>query len=236
MQEDKVSENAHFVTLTYNTDHVPITKKGYMTLRKRDLQLFFKRLRKYHDKKFPDAKPIKYYAVGEYGSKTFRPHYHIIMFNCLDVVCIEKAWRINDKPIGDLHVGNVEAASIGYTLKYISKEKKIPMHKNDDRFPEFSLMSKGLGANYINAYTKKWHYGDFHHRMYVMTSDGKKVSMPRYYKERIYTETDRKAIARVYRENLAEKELNSQDKRNLIQSHIAQFQKQKKKSNENGKI
>ena len=25
--------------------------------------------------------PLKYYAVGEYGGQTKRPHYHIVIFN-----------------------------------------------------------------------------------------------------------------------------------------------------------
>ncbi|AXB22553.1 replication initiation protein [Lynx canadensis associated microvirus CLP 9413] len=45
------------------------------TLAKRDFQLFMKRLRK----AFPDQK-IRYFAAGEYGSETFRPHYHAILF------------------------------------------------------------------------------------------------------------------------------------------------------------
>ena len=45
MQEDKRSLSSLFVTLTYNTDHVPILKSGYMSLNKGDLQKFFKRLR-----------------------------------------------------------------------------------------------------------------------------------------------------------------------------------------------
>lgn len=47
-------------------------------LRKRDLQLFFKRLRK-NLSKFSDAK-IRYFAMGEYGPVHFRPHYHFLLF------------------------------------------------------------------------------------------------------------------------------------------------------------
>lgn len=47
----------------------------YCTLSKRDLQLFMKRLRK----EFPEVK-LRYYAAGEYGDKTLRPHYHLIVY------------------------------------------------------------------------------------------------------------------------------------------------------------
>lgn len=58
MQEEKVSSSAHFITLTYDTKHSPITRAGYMSLNKRDIQLFFKRLRK------TNLERLKYYAVG----------------------------------------------------------------------------------------------------------------------------------------------------------------------------
>lgn len=139
MQEDKVSENSLFITLTYDTKVVPITKSGYMGLNKRDLQLFFKRLRKAHNNVLGlDGYPvrIKYYACGEYGGRTFRPHYHVILFNAR-IELIQDAWQN-----GAVHYGKVTGASVGYTLKYMSKPSKIPMHKNDDRDREFALMSK----------------------------------------------------------------------------------------------
>lgn len=114
-----------------------------MSLCKRDLQLFFKRLRKKTDGK------VIYYAVGEYGSNYSRPHYHIILFNAQQQDVIT-AWTKDGKEIGSVYFGQVAEASIGYTLKYISKEKRIPLHANDDRQREFSLMSKGIGKNYIN--------------------------------------------------------------------------------------
>lgn len=152
MQEDKRSISAHFITLTYDTKNVHITPKGFMGLNKRDLQLFFKRLRKAHDKDRisrsgiihpghdQGRQKIRYYAVGEYGGKTYRPHYHIILFNA-KLELIQEAWGL-----GQVHYGEVSGASIGYTLKYMSKPSKIPLHKNDDRQKEFSLMSKELAT------------------------------------------------------------------------------------------
>ena len=104
------SISAHFVTLTYDTENVPLTKRGYMTLNTRDMELFFKKLRKQEDKR---GVKIKYFYVGEYGGKTNRPHYHAIIYNA-DVNNIDKTW---DK--GQTHFGEVNGASIGYSLKYI---------------------------------------------------------------------------------------------------------------------
>lgn len=188
MQEDKRSMNSHFITLTYDTAHVPISKNGFMELRKRDLQLFFKRLRKAQSYILPNWN-IRYYAVGEYGGRTRRPHYHIILFN-VDIKLINEAWNL-----GDIHYGQLSAASVGYTLKYISKEKKGALHRNDDRTPMFSLMSKGLGSNYLTDAMIKWHKSNLENHVHCTTNDGKKLSMPRYYKDKIYTESERAAIA-----------------------------------------
>lgn len=140
LQEEKRSSSSAFITLTYDTDHVPITEKGFMTLCKRDVQLFFKRLRKLN----PEAK-IKYYACGEYGSRSMRPHYHAILFNA-DNADVLRAWSLDNKALGSVYFGDVSGASVGYCLKYMSKPAKIPLHRNDDRIKEFSLMSKRWAA------------------------------------------------------------------------------------------
>lgn len=70
--EAKKSKDNYFVTLTYNDNELP--PNG---LEKKHLQLFLKSLRK----KFPGVK-IRFFGCGEYGSKTFRPHFHLILFNC----------------------------------------------------------------------------------------------------------------------------------------------------------
>lgn len=85
MLELQYHDSAYFVTLTYNDEFVPRSVYGVsdetgecresFTLNKRDVQLFFKRLRK----AFPDDK-IRYFCSGEYGPSTFRPHYHAIIF------------------------------------------------------------------------------------------------------------------------------------------------------------
>lgn len=143
MQEDKRSLSAHFITLTYDTKYVPITQNGFMSCDKKHVQLFFKRLRKRVsvDATLP---PIKYYLASEYGGKTWRPHYHAIVFNVANPADIDAAWQL-----GAVHFGKVSDASVGYTLKYMCKPKRIPAHRNDDRLPEFGLMSKGLGVGYL---------------------------------------------------------------------------------------
>ncbi len=185
-QEDKVSLSSKFITLTYDTKHVPITSSGYRTLSKRDVQLFMKRLRKLNNKTTNVEHKIKYYFVGEYGSKNERPHYHAIIFNVSDNEHINTAWNL-----GTVHIGTVSPASISYTLKYIDKERIIPKHQFDDRLKEFSLMSKGLGKGYLTSKMVKYHHADLD-RNYVQRPDGIKIPMPKYYRNKIFTDAQKK--------------------------------------------
>lgn len=185
MNEYRQATSGYFLTLTYSTSTVPILSSGYMTINKRDPQLFLKRLRKAH----PKHVRIKYYLCGEYGTRGKRPHYHVILFNA-SLPLIQPAWGL-----GQVHYGNVTRQSVGYCLKYMSKKGQIPMHANDNRVPEFALMSKGLGKNYITPAMKAWHLADLDNRMYCNLPDGIKISMPRYYKDRIYDEMQRKRVA-----------------------------------------
>ena len=179
-KQSEQSNSAHFVTLTYNDEHIKKSKNGFETLVKKDVQDFFKRLRKLTKQK------ISYYAVGEYGDTGERPHYHIILFNANPKI-VENAWKLNDITLGNVHFGDVGDASVGYTLKYISKDKKIPQFNGDDRQKEFALMSKGLGAGYLTENMVKWHTkGNIENKVYLPLKDGKKATMPRYYKDKLY--------------------------------------------------
>ena len=222
MQEEKVSTSAFFITLTYDVDHVPITRNKFMGLKKKDVQLFLKRLRQAHVRaELHDS--IKYYGVGEYGGRGFRPHYHIIMFNAnldqligkQDADAVRRGQLVLDGKtpyncaswtLGHITLGQVNAASVGYTLKYISKVSRIPMHRNDDRQPEFSLNSTFLGISYLSPEMIAWHKADINNRMYCNLEGGKKCTMPRYYKQKMYTEEERKIAGKHTREKQKERQ------------------------------
>jgi len=184
MEEEKHSSSSYFLTLTYSNENVPLSSQSRPSTCLVDLQKFFKRLRKVHG-----AVRLKYFAVSEYGSQTNRPHYHVILFNA-DVKRIQAAWGL-----GEIHYGTVTGASVGYCLKYISKPQRIPAYRGDTRQRPFAVMSKGLGRHYLTKSMLGWHKADLENRMYLNLKDGKKISMPRYYKDSIYNESERKAIA-----------------------------------------
>ena len=90
MLEAQDHDEGWFVTLTYDDEHIPelefakeidsdtgelLDTGKLLTLCKRDLQLFNKRLRKH----FFDDK-IRFFACSEYGELSARPHYHSIYF------------------------------------------------------------------------------------------------------------------------------------------------------------
>lgn len=177
MLESLTWEKTGFITLTYDDESVPMTDKCAVfdgkvqlpyTLRKDDLQRFFKRLRKRLDS------PIRYYACGEYGSRTFRPHYHFIGFglDSDDRETIEDAW-----PFGIVDIGDLTMASCNYVAGYV--QKKLYGKLADDyygyREKPFSCMSKGLGKAYFIE-----HLDELLDDGFVQYRDSKLV-LPRYF-------------------------------------------------------
>lgn len=164
-----------FITLTYDNEHVPISDNGFLTLRPEDLRNYWKRLRKRCGK-------LRYYAIGEYGTNTHRPHYHGIVFVSDGIFEDDfiACW-----PYGDIHFGKVEPASIRYTVQYYDKGQWQPQHQRDDREPEFSRMSQGIGSNFLTPEVAK-HFLSRPDKGYIYDNEGRKIAIPRYYKRRLY--------------------------------------------------
>lgn len=169
-----------FLTLTYADEHLPPNE----TLQKNEFQKFVKRLRK-----ALGVARIKYFACGEYGEESERPHYHAIILgwkpdiketvyhgpNSVSSNFIEKLWKY-----GNNTVGSVTRESIGYTVGYIAKKFNGDMadelYAQKGREPPFQLVSQGMG--------KKFAFDNLHlcEQLYV-TLNGKKMALPRYYKK-----------------------------------------------------
>ncbi len=163
------------------------------TLVKKDYQQFMKKLRWHTDKWYKEIgdlaeihglkkRPVKYYAVGEYGAKTERPHYHAIIFN-VPISIIKKLDNIWEK--GFVKAGDVNTASIHYVTKYVIN----PDHKRVNQQNEFALISRGIGYSYIEA-NKKWHRENENY--YVINKSGGKQKMPRYYKDKTFSKHQQK--------------------------------------------
>lgn len=185
-QEAKVSNSQVFLTLTYDEEHVKRNPDSSLPeVSKQDLQLFTKRLRK-SNAPLSDL-PLRYYSVAEYGTKTRRPHYHSIMFN-LDrslLATVSDVWGL-----GLCHIGHVTDQSIHYVTKYV-------INRHDDyngMAKPFALMSRrpGIGANYLTTHTQ-WHQDAQRNFTNV---NGQIGSLPRYYKEKIFSPFQREALAK----------------------------------------
>lgn len=134
MLEALCHEHNAFVTLTYDEKHQPAAGVD-----RRELQLFFKRWRSYGAR-------LRYFAVGEYGEETWRPHYHVAAFGA-DVRALshlDRAWTA-----GFSHVGELNHATAAYIAGYVVKKlTSMGDERLDGRNPEFALMSRrpGIGA------------------------------------------------------------------------------------------
>lgn len=188
-------EKASFVTLTYTDENLPLSLDGYPVLCKRDVQLFFKRLRKRY------GEGIRYYACGEYGPKTKRPHYHCIIFGVAPDE-LDPDWFYfggksgPDRPNycrstplyevwqhGIVHIGEVNQYSVQYTAGYVTK--KIT-RKSDGLTPEFQLMSRrpGLGLSAVAEIARSLQKVSEHSSTTVpardVVVDGKRWPLGRY--------------------------------------------------------
>ena len=163
-----------FITLTYDDVNLPYSENGLMSLHIRDVQLFFKRLRKLQSDK------IKYFAVGEYGGQTNRPHYHIILFNVKDFDNVSRCW---DK--GFVHYGDVTDKSIYYTLKYSVKNLfDFNGDVDDDRVKSKAFMSKGLGLGYLSDNIRRYYADDVSRPVTLLGN--RKLALPRYYRDKLF--------------------------------------------------
>jgi hypothetical protein len=194
--EASLHDQNSFLTLTYRDDQLP--QRG--SLDYSHLQKFFKRVRK-------AGYQFRYYAVGEYGDTTHRPHYHVCMFG--------QAWThrriiIREKPhllwtslhleelwgLGQVTIGELNYATASYTAGYIHKKlnKKqtyvVPDEKTGELLPigqPRALMSRrpGIGHDWYQSW-KKYTYD--HDHVVLGGSPGKP---PKYYDNKLKEENEK---------------------------------------------
>lgn len=166
LEASQFTDNA-FVTLTYSDDNLP--PDGSVS--PAEVSKFMKRLR------FNTGMKLRYFAVGEYGDESFRPHYHLALFGfpqclygqtrqraaltnrgcCTPCNTIRKAWSF-----GGIDCAGLQAESAayiaGYTVKKMTREDDWRL---DGRNPEFARMSLrpgiGLGMMHELASTLMQH-------------------------------------------------------------------------------
>lgn len=234
MHEASLHQANSFVTLTYDNEHLPRAREthAHATLSKSDLQLFTKRLNESNRRL--NGQGIRYYACGEYGEQTFRPHYHLAVFG-EDFSQDRKKWKKSKTghqlwrsdrlaalwPLGSADIGELTFESAAYVARYITKKITGPSaddhYKRQDEYgiaywlePEFNVMSRrpGLGKGWIDAYKTSVYPQD---RVIVERGDKRVPSQPpRYYDNQL--PKDELALLKQKRE-LARNQENESDDR-----------------------
>lgn len=164
MLEASFHTQTSFLTLTYNEESVPKTADGKYTLRPKDYQNFFKRLRHH----IPPSS-LRYYIVGEYGhdgQRQWNPHYHAALFgfSCLGKIqrpdtyprcyCANCELLSSDWGLGNITQDDLNDTTAAYTCGYVIKK----MSTKDDvrlegRYREFGRPSRypGIGFSAVEV-------------------------------------------------------------------------------------
>ncbi len=121
--------------------------------------------------------PLRYFACGEYGETTHRPHYHILLFN-LDYdnhSSLSKSWTK-----GSIHIGDVNNETIAYTAKYIMK----PANDIHKEYPQFNTMSLKpfIGHQYMR--NKKYHVEN--KEILCKDWNGNLMMLPKIYRKKMF--------------------------------------------------
>lgn len=182
-----------YLTLTYDDAHVPWSSvTGEQTLVKKHLQDFLKRLRFHLDKK--NVK-VRFFACGEYGELTHRPHYHLILFGYDFEDKFFYKLSKDGQPYyispmlneiwshGDCVVAGVTFESCAYVSRYVTK--KITGDAAEEVYegiqPEFVNMSRrpGIGSSWFEKYSTDVYPYD---EVIIHGNNGtRRMHPPRYY-------------------------------------------------------
>lgn len=169
MLEAKAHDQTSFLTLTYSDEHLP----NPPSLQYKHYQDFMKRLRR------RTGRPVRFFMCGEYGSNTFRPHYHACLFG-EDFSADRYLWSVTSAghplyrsplleelwPLGNTLIGNLSFESAAYVARYILKKVTGDLAADHyawtdpdtgevhQRTPEFCRMSlkPGIGATWYDKY------------------------------------------------------------------------------------
>lgn len=205
-----------FITLTYDEENVPgmILKTGEITrhalytwkpgekepssvqiLYYPDIQLFLKRMRKTYGN-------LRYFVCGEYGEKTARPHYHMILYGWkpTDLESIYKkrcngyftsASMVKIWGKGQIQIAQAVPETYRYVAGYVTKKmydldgKKQNEYQKLGQPKPFARMSlkPGLGDNWYQSHKEEiWKQG------YIQCTNGKRAQIPRFYEKMMLEE------------------------------------------------
>lgn len=191
-----------FVTLTYNNVHLPSC--GVF---KEEIQHFLKRLRINLTRGNFDASNLRYFACGEYGTKSKRAHYHLILWNFPYMKTlherlsfVEQAWQSR----GFCYVVPAQNGSIGYVMKYMRKAYAAPRGLNKVFFLS-SRRKGGIGSAYLNRHFRYLHDNPSVLRISVTdpyTGVTKESLVPKFFRDKLW-QSFAMRVPKIIRDNLS---------------------------------
>lgn len=106
-----------------------------------------------------EAIPFRYYAIGEYGNDTHRPHYHMAIFPREPTLIgeIRNSWKLGFTSIYELN--NQRARYLAnYTAKKLTKPTDYRLARSQE--PEFRTSSRNppLGAAFADAIVTRYQH------------------------------------------------------------------------------
>lgn len=184
-EERKGSDFYIWLTLTYADEYLPLSPVNKQPcVSKSDCRTFFEALRK----KYPQVK-VKHFLVSEYGPKTYRPHYHALLFATTDNKDTKYLYNLKKQMSdwieqkgwkrGFTYIKNAHVNVYSYVTKYCCKPELIGFHPE---VPPFTLISPGIGISFLERQeADKMIITDNYSTLYR----GKKMELPRYFKQKI---------------------------------------------------
>lgn len=170
---EAIGKKSCFLTLTYDDDHNPTV------VVRPHIQKFLDAARKYTN--------FKFYYTGEYGEKTFRPHWHVcVLGSSYDEFPISKLYRqfYNGSiwPHGHIHVGELNVDSAAYCAGYTTKKENAFVPEIEGcLYPTLHGQSKGLGLSCLTPQFVDYMKSN----RYVKTRHGN-FAIPRYFLQKIF--------------------------------------------------
>ena len=213
-------EKSYFVTLTIDDENlekikdeleIKKTKGNENSIATAALRKFLERCRK------KTKKSLKHWCVTELGEDNGRIHLHGIFFGENAVQLIIEKWKYGYVFIGTF----VSERTVNYITKYMLKDDI-----NNREFSGKVLSSPGIGTKYFER--EDWKFNKYRGedtREYYTFRNGSKAMLPRYYREKIYSEEEReklwiqkldKGVTWVMEEKC---KIDSEEYKNLLEYH-----------------
>ena len=138
-----------------------------------DCQKFLKRLRFHLKDKYNEE--IRFYAVSEYGPRTYRPHWHLLLFfNSDELTSVIRQFVSESWSYGRTTCELSRGGSSAYVASYVNSNVCLPsLYLQHKEIRARSLHSKGYGNNYVFPTQATIHEFD---KMYSLLLNGESIS------------------------------------------------------------